>query len=89
MNRLSLQENQRELDSISKAMDVNSFPFCLRCHIKELERKKHNLLKQEEVSWRLKSRAIWLKEGDKNTKFFHKYENSKCERNTIWKISDG
>jgi hypothetical protein len=48
----------------------------------ELEKVVH----MEEVSWRQKSRVLWLKEGDNNTKFFHKMANSHRRYNYMERV---
>ena len=42
----------------------------------------------KEEEWRLKSRAIWLKAGDENTRFFHNYAKGRKSANTIWSLKD-
>ena len=46
--------------------------------------KKWTLL--EEMSWKQKSREVWLKEGDRNTRFFHKMANAHRRKNQIGRI---
>jgi hypothetical protein len=46
-----------------------------------------NSILQEEISWRQKSRALWLKKGDKCTKFFHRVANSNRRSNSIESLS--
>ncbi|KAL6348556.1 hypothetical protein AAG906_016066 [Vitis piasezkii] len=48
------------------------------------EYKKWVLL--EEITWRQKSREVWLKEGDRNTGFFHKMANAHRRRNNVDRI---
>uniref|UniRef100_A0A1S3X514 Reverse transcriptase domain-containing protein n=1 Tax=Nicotiana tabacum TaxID=4097 RepID=A0A1S3X514_TOBAC len=40
-------------------------------------------LKNEEIVWRQKSRVLWLKEGDMNTKIFHRTANAHKRNNNI------
>ena len=40
----------------------------------------------EEMSWRQKSREIWLKNEDRNTSFFHRMANAHRRRNQMARI---
>ena len=46
-------------------------------------RKLEDLLLKEEVHWRQKSRVKWIKEGDCNSKFFHRMANGRGSRKFI------
>ena len=45
--------------------------------VKEKELKREELLAKDEQLLRLKIRAIWIKEGDNNTKLFHNFANKR------------
>ena len=53
-----------------------------------LQGHRNTILLEKEETWRLKSRALWLACGDKNTKFFHAYAKGRKDLNTIWCLED-
>ncbi|KAL2896303.1 hypothetical protein RDABS01_038087 [Bienertia sinuspersici] len=60
-------------------------------HIKEmklLDGEIDELERREEEFWAQRSRQVWLKEGDKNTAFFHKKAQQRRYRNTIRGVFD-
>ncbi|CAA0823366.1 Unknown protein, partial [Striga hermonthica] len=44
---------------------------------------------EEEQYWRAKSRALWLKAGDKNTRFFHAFAAQRRKSNAIQRLLSG
>lgn len=85
-DKKALQDIMTEISIISGSASYDSMPFDLKVHLHSLEKLKQALLLKEESAWRLKSRALWIKEGDHNTKFFHNFANARRNRNSIWKI---
>lgn len=56
--------------------------------IKRVKRHIQNILIDEEIYWKQRSRVDWLKEGDKSTKYFHAKASSRKRKNRIWGIED-
>eukprot|EP00253_Pinus_taeda_P025535 PITA_25535 len=75
-------KGSEELNAISSS-SYHDMSLGKKNLIRSLEKKKLNLLIKEEALWRLKSQALWLKEGDRNTKFFHNFANARRRRNSI------
>eukprot|EP00253_Pinus_taeda_P031381 PITA_31381 len=50
------------------------------------QRATYQSFKKEEEYWRLKSRSLWLKVGDRNTSFFHRQYRARLSRNYIAEI---
>jgi hypothetical protein len=75
-----LLEGIQELDAMAETRGLDQEDKMEKADLlKELE----NTLLCEEIHWRQKSRALWLKEGDINTRFFHKVANSHSRYNHV------
>jgi hypothetical protein len=54
--------------------------------IRKTKAKLEDCLLREEVMWKQRSRIVWLREGDKNTEFFHRKATWRRKKNKIAKL---
>ena len=83
-----LKETEEKIEALFHGNEEEVFSEDENLQMKDLEKKKEKLLAIEEKELRLKSRAIWLEAGDKNSKFFHNYDSHKRNINTLCEIKN-
>jgi hypothetical protein len=84
-NEKRLRKAQRELEEAMSGQltDENE------AKAKEMANLIEILLEQEEVYWSQRSRANWIRYGDRNTNFFHNFASARRKKNFIVKLKDG
>jgi exonuclease III len=82
-------ELMRDLQDLEAKENQGLFTGEDRVHRLNTQSELEKTLLLDEVSWRQKSRVQWLKEGDKNTKFFHRTANANRRNNCIESMTNG
>lgn len=60
----------------------------VRRYITTCKKELSTLMSQEETLWRQRSKCLWLKQGDKNSKYFHRTVSARKNNNTIKGVND-
>jgi hypothetical protein len=83
-----LQSIEEQLRLFQEDLESRIITGFVQDNLKRLEAKRRLLLAEQEETWKLKNRAIWLENGDENTTFFQAYAKGRREENTIWSLKD-
>jgi hypothetical protein len=56
--------------------------------IKKLQGEIDGIMEREDIKWKQRAKQNWYREGDRNTQYFHAWENHRKKINGIHKICD-
>ena len=82
--RRDLEEKKKLLAKV----EVNAMRRGDNSRLRELKAEIHVLMDRETRLWSQRSRVLWLKNGDSNSKFFHNKATQWFRKNTILGIND-
>jgi len=63
--KAQLEETQSKMEVATITVDIQAMETLI-------QQKLQKAIRNEEETWRLKSRSMWLKAGDQNTTYFHR-----------------
>lgn len=75
-----------KLDNFQKELEYIDITDQLQIEELDLQIRYQGDVRREEKLWRLKSRSLWLKDGDRNNKFFHNQAKVRESRNNVSNI---
>lgn len=78
----------RELERARKRLSTLMEEGADSSAIRQASDQMNELLYREEMLWLQRSRVSWLKEGDRNTRFFHNRAVWRAKKNRIQKLRD-
>ena len=79
-----LKDRQEKLQQLESLNTLHEYAE----DIQRLRKEINELMDKENDMWHQRSRALWMQEGDRNTKFFHSTATQRRRKNTILGLQD-